>query len=109
MNDHSDKAPGPRADARTSAGTRLGFLYLLAVPPCAGLATVERIDIGGFNYTGLMWAGFLVAGVVLVLVEMARPGADGIHVPVGLWPVWAGYLWLSLYWCEPLEGRNVQD
>jgi hypothetical protein len=87
----------------------LGFLYVLAVPLAAGLATVENLEIGGFNYTGFLWVFFLLAGVFLIVIEKAQPGEHRIRFSVGFWAVWLGYLWLSLSWCEPLEPRNLQD
>ncbi|HVS40201.1 MAG TPA: O-antigen ligase family protein [Gemmataceae bacterium] len=87
----------------------MGFLYLLCVPICAGLGTIEKLDIAGFHYTGWMWLFFLAAGGVLLIREGFRWGGRRLRMPWGLWLLWAAYLWSSLCWCEPLEWRNVQD
>jgi O-antigen ligase len=96
---------GTEAPARDGAG----FLYLLGIPLAAGLATAERFDILGFNYTGLMWMFFLVVGALLVLSEKTRPGETPIYFPLKPWLAWCAFLTLSLCWCEPLESRNLQD
>jgi O-antigen ligase len=87
----------------------LGFLYVLGVPLGAGLATVEGLAIAGVNYTGLLWAFFLVVGAILVLWEKASPDGNSIEFPVGPWLLWFGFLWLSLSWCENVGPRNIQD
>jgi hypothetical protein len=110
MNYHPESTPDVPAEGGQARPDRdLGFLYLLCVPLCAGLGTIEKLDFAGFNYTGWMWVFFLVAGALLVFREMTRPGGRRIRLPLGLWLVWLAYLWSSLCWCEPLEWRNVQD
>jgi O-antigen ligase len=86
-----------------------GFLYVLSVPVAAGLAVAEKIDVLGVNYSGLLWLFLFLAGGLLVLVEMTEPGGSRSHLPVHVWLVWLGWVWLSLLWCEPLTARNVQD
>jgi hypothetical protein len=110
MIQQADLTSGPPAgEGETPPRPTAGFLYLLGVPLTAGLATVERWDILGFNYTGFLWFFFLVGGGLLVLAEKTLPDGRRISFPVGPWLAWSTFLWLSLCWCEPLESRNVQD
>jgi O-antigen ligase len=87
----------------------LGFLYVLAVPLGAGLATIIGINIAGVAYTGLMWSFFLVAGAVLILAERDADSDNHIYFPLKFWCIWFGFLWLSLSWCKNMELRNIQD
>jgi len=110
MNAPASQVPAAAVDAGSALPRpRFGFLYLLAVPVAAGLATVAGLTIAGFNYTGFMWLFFLVAGGLVILAEKTRPGGNRIRLPVGPWALWLGYLGLSLCWCDRLEQRSFQD
>ena len=105
-----DSTPGPPVEGtEPPSRDEAGFLYVLGIPLAAGLATAERYDILGFNYTGLMWMILLVVVAFLVLLEKTRPGETPIYFPLKPWLAWCAFLTLSLGWCEPLEARNVQD
>ena len=88
---------------------KLGFLYVLSVPLAAGVATVKEFGVAGINYTGLIWLFFLGVGLLLVFTEKAvhrdRPAA----FPWAIWLAWFGWVWLSLLWCDVVDGRAVQD
>ncbi len=106
----STTAPFTREAGRPLPGATSGFLYLLAVPLGAAVGMVgPPITIAGYNYTGFVWLFFLVAGILLILNEKAAHRDSRIYCPGMIWLVWAGFLWLSLLWCEPLEARNIQD
>jgi hypothetical protein len=93
----------------SASGWSLGYLYILAVPLGAGLATVVGVNIAGVAYTGLMWSFFLVVGAVLILAERDPASDNRIYFPLAMWIPWVGFLWLSLSWCKDLELRNLQD
>jgi O-antigen ligase len=86
-----------------------GFLYLLATPLAAGVATIQEFNILGLNYAGWIWFALLLAGVLLLLAEKGLPGGNPITFPLGPWLVWVGLLWTSLTWCERLVPHNIQD
>lgn len=89
---------------------RLGFLYILCVPVCAGVATARGVDIAGLNYTGWIWMAQLVGALLLLLAEKAlRPTSSRIAFPVRPWLVWCWWVWFSLVWCEDVGPQNVQD
>ncbi len=98
-----------QAAERGAAPLSAGFLYLLATPLAAGLATVHEYFILGLNYSGWMWFALLIVGVLLFLVEVSVPGGNRIAFPVGPWLAWVGLLWTSLAWCDTFVGHNIQD
>jgi O-antigen ligase len=87
---------------------RVGFLYVLSVPVTAGLASMSVDDIGGFAYTGWMWVGSLVVGILVIQADMALFGRFRGALPYGPWGLWFGFVWLSLLWSEG-SGRNLQE
>ncbi len=87
----------------------LGFLYILAVPLAAGLATLRGVSVGGFSYTGWLWICLLASGLLLLGIEKGRRPDIRIAFPLRPWLVWFGLVWLSLVWSEGARGKNVQD
>jgi len=87
----------------------LGYLYVLAVPLAAGVATLRGVDLLGFSYTGWMWVCFLGTGLLLVGAEKGRQPDLRIPFPFRLWMMLFGLVWMSLAWCEAPRGKAVQD
>lgn len=102
----ADLAPVPD---RSAQRTTLGLRYLMAVPLAAGVAHLGIPDIGGFSYTGFLWLFFLITGTMLIVAAKSLPGEHRIYFPLKVWLIWVGYLWLSLFWCEGVGPRNIQD
>jgi O-antigen ligase len=110
MTHQSDQTSGPPEGAgKAPSRYSVGFLYLLATPLAAGAATIREYNILGLNYSGWMWFGLLIAGVLLLVAEKGLPGGPPVAFPLGPWLAWAGLLWLSLFWCDPPNSHNVQD
>jgi hypothetical protein len=86
----------------------LGLLYVLSVPLAAAAAGLDGLRIGGANYTGPLWLGYLAVGVLLVVAAKVHQPELRVKFPCLPWLVWAGYVWLSLAW-GGVTGRNVQD
>jgi hypothetical protein len=102
-------APTLVTHQQQAASLRLGTLYILLTPLVAALGCMKGIDVGPMAYTGLLWMGMLGLGLAIFLTEKASHRGSTIAMPYRPWLVWIGYLWLSLAWCSPLSGRNVQD
>jgi O-antigen ligase len=86
----------------------LSLWYLLAIPVIAGVSTLD-VQIGGLNVSGFLWALLLPVGVYLfVMAQLTCPHPRSV---LAFWPwlVWCGFLGASLFWCDPLTRRNVQE
>ncbi len=106
----SAATPLPERAGGSTPGLAAQHLYLLAIPISAAVGMVgPPITIGGLNFTGFVWFFFLVAGGVILLRAKAFDPQARATCPGPLWLIWAGYLWLSLAWCDPLVLRNIQD
>lgn len=87
-----------------------GFLFILTVPLCAGLATPRGLSIGGFNYTGWLWLLYLLGGGLLVLADKAfRREASRVGFWCLPWLAFSGLVWASIAWAPSPDRRNVQD
>ena len=88
---------------------RLGFLFVLTIPLCAGLAALKDVTVAGFGMP-LYILGFIVlTSSVVVLVEKAmNHGHHAVIAPFWPWMVWFGFVWLSLLWKIDLATRDVQ-
>ncbi|WP_442511041.1 O-antigen ligase family protein [Novipirellula sp. SH528] len=89
---------------------RLGYLYVLSLPICAAIATPRGLEIAGQNYTGWLWLGLLVLGVLLMLIDKAIFGDQRwVRFPVIPWVAFFGFNWISLLWADDFGSRNIQD
>ncbi len=86
----------------------LTVLYVIATPIIAGLATLE-FRIGGFNYTGYVWATMLPIGLGLLALNRMSKSHQRVISLFWPWLVWCGFVCLSLLWCKEVTGRNIQD
>lgn len=91
------------------ARPQVGFLYVLSIPVCAGLALAKGMDVGGFNYTGWMWMIELVVGMLILAADRALHRPYPVAFPYRPWLAWCGLVWLSLLWTDELERRHVQE
>lgn len=87
----------------------LGLAYVVCVPLAAGVGAVREVYVAGVSYTALLWAAFLFGGVVLILSERAIHPENHALFPWRPWLLFAGYVWLSLAWCEQAGRGNVQE
>jgi hypothetical protein len=87
----------------------LGFLYVLLVPACAAVGSVQGVEIGGLRYTGWLWLTMFCCGLLLVLVRKGLVRDRAAPFPVLLWLPWLAYVWLSLLWVDGLGLRHIQD
>ena len=86
----------------------LSICYVLAIPVIAGLSTLD-VRIGGLNFSGYLWAVLLPVGLyLLVMAQLTRARVRNL---LAFWPwlVWCGYLGASLFWCDPMSRRNIQE
>ena len=81
----------------------LAYLYVMAVPYLAGLCFYTGSEVGGFHYTGYIWAAFSLIGLTVFFLEKLRP-----RFPDLLWLPWFGFVLLSLVWVETYKLRNLQ-
>ncbi len=90
------------------APNRLAVWYVLAVPVLAGMSTLD-FHVGGFNFTGYLWVALIPIGLALLLVNRLSGADPGGIMPCWPWLVWCGYVFASLFACEEITRRNVQE
>jgi len=82
----------------------LGYLYVLSVPYVAALSSISVPGVGGFQYTGFIWAFMLAVGLLLIALNR-----QPISFPWKLWCPWFGYVFLSLTWGGIRWRYSLQD
>ncbi len=105
-------------ELRVSAPTTLplperwnvGFAYVLAIPLIPQLFMVWQptATLGGYSLGGWTWVAVLLAGGSLAVAANAIAPDLRNRMHLGPWPLWVGFVWLSLLWADGVGMRNVQ-
>jgi O-antigen ligase len=102
------KAPPLERSSTSQSGASIGYWLIITIP-LASMLCLDGVEIAGFNYTGWIWAGQLLAALFCLQAELAINRHLPVAFPYQPWLVWCGLLALSLLWCDAWTLRNVQD
>ncbi len=87
----------------------LGYLFTLSIPLATALPLFLDGEVAGFNLSGWVWVLFLLAGGLVILLELGFAEQFHVAFPWKVWMPWLAILSLSLLWCGGITSRHVQD
>ena len=82
---------------------QISFLYVLSVPYIAALVPIEGFEISGLRYTGFLWVGYYIVGLLLILTR-----SQSFPFPWKIWLPWFLYVAISYLWSSGTVLRNLQ-
>jgi O-antigen ligase len=85
-----------------------GLINLCCIPIAAAAQTSQGM-IGGLAFSGWLWVLFLATTTFSLLNEAAARHDLKFPLSCACWLPFMGLLWLSLFWCDGLGRRNIQD
>jgi hypothetical protein len=85
----------------------IGAAFALSIPVAAAIVHIDFGNIGGLNFGGWVWTGYLLVAILVILRHVSK--GSGVSFPCAPWFAWLGLVWISIAWLDGPRGRGVQD